>query len=514
LTVDDLPDAGHRGGVAGWARLHVDYNQYEVSAVPGASGVAIYTLGDSLLHVGGPNRFTGFCGIHTGWIDARVRVLSEPPARTDVGWDAISEATLWSPSGRLSVVGLMGGAAQALTDVAVARGLIRVRVHARNRLHETVRTEDDPPEQHELHIWAVSEETPWRTVLADPGGRGWEQKPAKAAEWAMLSLVPRPSGRPAVLPPPPLDPYEDDTGLSRVAVVRHRPEPVDLPVGVLPVGDLEVRLERIDGGTVRWSWAAAAESVFPDPPAALPDDEPSTVRLASGPDGFTLRHEGLLGRHAFAVGLVWDHLLDSATSYPWMETLRRQAAEAAAQAENTRRLRAARDAERWGGSPPSDRVRGLRGQARSLARIDRPLLDRIEALPAARQREAACWAARRAMRVAGLERIGWIADALAEAEAGRPLPRSFTEDSGTAAYNRLMADPEAPRTTVALRLDPNPAGTPEAAEISQQALAFPALVALANDDPLAAAIDAIHDAAIAHGDDRDRFLADAHLALC
>jgi hypothetical protein len=43
----------------------------------------------------------------------------------------------------LSAVGLMGGTADALTDVAVPRGLIRVR------------TDGDPPERHEFHIWAV-----------------------------------------------------------------------------------------------------------------------------------------------------------------------------------------------------------------------------------------------------------------------------------------------------------------------------------------------------------------------
>ncbi|MEU7972437.1 hypothetical protein AB0B48_10375 [Micromonospora sp. NPDC049089] len=496
-----------------WARLFVSHCQYEVSAVPGASGMGIYTLGDGLLHVVGPYQFTGFCGIHTGWIEARVRVLPGPPTGVDVGWDAISEATLFSPSGRLSVVGLMGGTAEALTDVAVPRGLIRVRVHARDRLHETVRTDDAPPEQHELHVWAVSEETPWRTVLADPGGRGWEQKPAKAAEWGMLSLVARPSGRPATLPPMPTDPYEDDAGLSRVAVVRHRPAPVEVPVGVLPAGDLEVRLERVDGETLRWSWAAADEPIFPDPLATLSDSESSTVRLMSGPDGFTLRHEGVLGRHAFALGLIWDHLLDAAGSYSWVETLRGQAAEATALAEKYRRLRAERDAERWGGAPPSDRVRGLLGQARSLARIDRRLLDRIDALPAARQREAACWAARRAMRVAGLEQIGWIADALATADASRPLPRSFTEQGGAAAFNRLLSDPEVPHTTVTLDLGSRAFGEHRVAEALQQAAAFPALIALANDDPLAAAIDTVYNAAIAHGDDRDRFLTDAHIAL-
>ncbi|MFI6230359.1 hypothetical protein ACIBCR_23970 [Micromonospora echinospora] len=513
--MDDVDGAGHRTPASStdWARLPVSHCQYLVSTVPGASGVNIYTLGDDLLHIGGPNQFTGFCGLHTGSIEARVRVLPEPPVEVEGGWDAISETTIWCPSGRLSVVGLMGGVAEALIDVAVPRGLIRTRVHARDRLGETVRTDGDPPERHELHVWPVSEETPWRTVLADPGGRAWEQKPVKAAEWAMLSLVPRPSSRPAILPPLPLDPYEDDTGLSRVTVIRHRPTPIEVPEGVLPVGDLEVRLDRVDGETLTWSWATAAEPIFPRPLSTLPDDEPSTVRLASGPDGFTLRHEGVLGRHASALGLIWDHLLDTPGSYPWVETLREQAAKATALAEKTRRLQAERDAERWGGPPPSDRVRRLFGQAQPLARIDRPLLDRIDALPAARQRKAACWAARRAMRVAGLEQIGWIAEALADAEADRPLPRSFTEQSGQAAFQQLMSDPEVPHTTVPLRLDPKALGTHDVPEMLQQAAALPALTALANADPLAAAVDAVYNAAIAHGDDCDRFLADAHLAL-
>ncbi|MCI4066832.1 hypothetical protein MRQ36_31435 [Micromonospora sp. R77] len=505
--MDELPAA--HGLSTEWARLSVSYCQYDVFAVPGASGMDVYTLGDDLLHIRGPSQLTGLCGIHTGPIEARVRVLPGPPAQVDADWDAISEATLWCPGGRLSVSGLMGGSAPALTDVAVPRGLIRVRVHARDRLHETVRTDDDPPEQHELHVWAVSEEMPWRTVLADPGARGWQPKPAKAAEWAMLSLVPRPSHGSRLLS----DPSEDEADLSRVTVVRHRPAPVEVSVGVLPAGDLAVRLERIDAGTVRWSWAAADEPIFPEPPATLPDDQPSTVRLTVGADGCTLRHEGVLGRHAFALGVLWDQLLDAPGSYPWLETVRRQAAEATALAEQVRRRQAEHEAEQWGGAPPSDRVRGLLGQARSLARTDRPLLDRIEALPAARQRGTACWAARRAMRVAGLERIGWIADALTDAEAGRPLSPSFTEQGGTAAYQRLRSDPEVPHTTVPLRRDRPASGASTVTRIHQQSAALPALLALADDDPLAAAIDAVYHAAIAYGDDRDSFLTDARAAL-
>nr|WP_030504532.1 hypothetical protein [Micromonospora purpureochromogenes] len=87
--------------MTGWARLHVSYCQHEVTTVPGATGLGIHTIGDTLLQVGGPSQLTGFCGIHTGPIESRLRVLPEPPTQIDAGWDAISEATLWSPSGRL-----------------------------------------------------------------------------------------------------------------------------------------------------------------------------------------------------------------------------------------------------------------------------------------------------------------------------------------------------------------------------------------------------------------------------
>lgn len=473
--------------MSGWERLFVDYNQYNVYTVPGASRLDIYWLGDDLLHVGGPSLLTGFCGEHTGWIQARVRVLPAPATRVDDGWDAVSEATLWCPSGRLFITGLLGGSTDALTDLAVPRGLIRVRLHARNRIHESVRTDGDPPEQHEIHAWAVSAETSWRTVLADPNARAWQQQPTKAAEWAMLSLVPRPSERPDILPPLPIDPFDDDTGLSRVTVVRHLPAPVELPTGVLPAGDLQVRLERLDGQTVTWSWERANEPIFPKPLTMLPDEQPSTVRLTSGPDGFTLWHEGVRGRHAAALGMLWDHLLDAPGSFPWMDTLRAQAAEATKLAEKYRRLQAERDAETWGGPPPPEHLRRTYCRAQQLARIDRPLLDRIDALPAARQREVARWAARRALRVAGLEQIGWIAEAITAADADRPLPPPFTDHS--AAFQRLMSDPEVPHTTVALDTDPNTIGVPPGGiNILQQSVAFAALTALANGNPLASAL--------------------------
>jgi hypothetical protein len=117
------------------------------------------------------------------------------------------------------------------------------------------------------------------------------------------------------------------------------------------------------------------------------------------------------------------------------------------------------------------------------------------------------------MRVAGLEQIGWIADALAAAEADRPLPGSLTDRGGAAAFDRLRSDAGVPRTTVAFRPDPRSIGTNGVVEVCQQSAALPALLALAEADPLVAAIDAVHHAVIAHGDDRDRLLDEAHAVV-
>jgi hypothetical protein len=118
------------------------------------------------------------------------------------------------------------------------------------------------------------------------------------------------------------------------------------------------------------------------------------------------------------------------------------------------------------------------------------------------------------MRVAGLEQMGWIADALAAADADRPLPPSFSEQSGTAAFNRLLSDPQVPHTAVPLRHDPTTFGPSGVTKMLQQAAAFPAAVlALANDDPLVGAIDTVYHVAIAHGNDRDHFLTEVHTAL-
>jgi hypothetical protein len=459
-----------------FVRQFVDYCQYQVRSAPyWRNGMAIHLVGDDLLHVSSPVECTGFAATHTGWIEMRVVVLDERPSEVDHDWDAISETTLWSPRGVLSVHSMMGSTADELAGLTVPAGLLRVRAHARDRIHESVRTDDDPPEQHQLVVWPVTEDAGPLSLRSDGTRREWDQKHDKAAEYAMLDVI------------RPYDTHEerDPADLPRVAVVRRWVTPlsvgeaVDTLQGCLPVGALEVRLTRIAPDTLEWRWASETD--------ALPDEEPSTVRVEAGDGALVLRHEGVIGRHAIMLGLVWDHLFEKdPDSLPaWEPVLRERAAAKLRSEEESRRRRAEQEAKSWGGTPPTDRLRPLIfGHARVLSRLDRPLLDRLAAMPEARQREIAVWAARRAMRVAGLEHCDWVAAALATVEAGGPLPAGLASRTN---------DPTLPRSVITFPDGP--------ANFSQQSAAFPALLALALDDPLEAAIEAVYTAATAHGQD-------------
>ena len=78
-----------------FVRLPVDYCQYQVLAGNDATGLDIYTVGDDLVHVGGPAVLTAFAGIHTGPIGMRVTIAVAPPGPAPPDdWDAVSETTL------------------------------------------------------------------------------------------------------------------------------------------------------------------------------------------------------------------------------------------------------------------------------------------------------------------------------------------------------------------------------------------------------------------------------------
>ncbi|AKZ59682.1 hypothetical protein SAM23877_6637 [Streptomyces ambofaciens ATCC 23877] len=146
----------------------------------------------------------------------------------------------------------------------------------------------------------------------------------------------------------------------------------------------------------------------------------------------------------------------------------------------------------WGGRLPSRRLREAGGDARGLASLDRELVDAVDTVCPATQRDLARWAARRALSVAGLDGIDWIESALAALDRGEPLPDPF--DDPRHAWDRFFADD---------RVFGPAADAPDGCrgDLLRQAMAMPALLAAAGPDPLSAALDALFAAAVTHGTD-------------
>lgn len=181
------------------------------------------------------------------------------------------------------------------------------------------------------------------------------------------------------------------------------------------------------------------------------------------------------------------------------EARRRAEEEARAEAERERLLR------EWGGALPAAPVRDLPpGPLREFAKVDRAVVGAaVTAGP-----EVCHALARRVVRLAferaGLDSVGWIAAGLRALDAGTPLPAPF--DDWTAAWDRLLSDPEVPHTLVR-----TPDGRHDNA--LQQAMAFPAIFAAVHEDAAKALGEALSAAEYTYGDDRERFLAEARAAL-
>jgi hypothetical protein len=92
----------------------------------------LYTVGDDLLQVTGRAKATVLTGPHTGQVEVSAGVLSSAPGDDVDGWEAAAETTMWCPTARLAICGLMGGCPDTLSDLAVGRpGLLRMRVSSR-----------------------------------------------------------------------------------------------------------------------------------------------------------------------------------------------------------------------------------------------------------------------------------------------------------------------------------------------------------------------------------------------
>jgi hypothetical protein len=551
-------------------RLFVSYHQLQVATGTRLADLPLYAVGDDLVQFTGENVLTVLTGPHTGWVHVRATAMSRPPDDRADGWAAVSEATLWCPEGLMWVCGLMGDSPETLREIRLPRpGLVRVQVRARHRSRvEGDARPPEPREEYEILAWPVTEDVGVRTVRADDlRPVTWVPGPDRAAGPAMVRMVDRvnPSAREANLLAHSgiTERRYDRVDVRRVRVLPATAaetlvrRPADflgaVAVGgalVLPAGPVEARLIPVAEPTepteptepaeptepteptepaepaeptepaaspasfdARWRWLAAPGST-----SAVPDPVPSTVeiRAVPRPDGtsvdVTVLHRGVHPADAVLLGLVWEHLLHragtladaaAAPPHPWPARFDEIAEKAWREAVAAQRARDRHEALRWGGRLPSRRVRELPANALGLARLDRGLLDALAEATPVRQRHLARWAARRACTVAGLVGVDWIAAGLRAVEQGLPLPAPL--DDEVHAWQVLWADDRVPATTVT-----SPDGTPN---YSQQALALPALFAATRDDPLVAAVDAVHAAACAHGDDHRDLLAAAGAVL-
>ncbi|NLE80296.1 MAG: transposase [Rhodococcus sp.] len=97
------------------------------------------------------------------------------------------------------------------------------------------------------------------------------------------------------------------------------------------------------------------------------------------------------------------------------------------------------EAIRWGGRPPSEKLRA-NSYAVGIAGRDRALADAITRARPPKLRRIAAWAARRAYTVAGIATIEWIRPALSALDQGEPLPHPFGVQESMALWQAFEAD--------------------------------------------------------------------------
>jgi len=169
---------------------------------------------------------------------------------------------------------------------------------------------------------------------------------------------------------------------------------------------------------------------------------------------------------------------------------------------------------RWGGRPPSEQLRRVRGNIYGSALLDRDLVDGVAGADAVIQRRIAIWAARQAFTVAGIADLDWMAPAWAALDRGAPLPAEFADM--TVLLTRILGEPPVTFSLVSLR----PAGRGPAdplrtvldAPVDPVAMALPALMTAAESDPLHAALEALW-AAVTYAARRAELLAEVRRAF-
>ncbi|AUH41732.1 hypothetical protein [Streptomyces sp. CMB-StM0423] len=296
--------------------------------------------------------------------------------------------------------------------------------------------------------------------------------------------------------PPVADLWED--------IVEVSFRPASPKTAVLPWGDGELCAAELAETDHRVRYCARGMDVEPDAESAVLDGGPPVDHYLlqfwpapPAPDQVVRETSRTAGYwHAHARGLppppTPGELAEAARRE--REAKEREAAEARERAERLR----------WGGRIPSERVLAAGGNVMMLVRLDRDLIDEVDAAGPRAQRDLARWAARRALAAAGLDRVGWVAAGLEGLDRGEALPAPF--DDMSRAFDRLLADPAVPQTLVDStdgRYD----------NVLQQAMALPALFGAAEPDPLRAALDALSHAAATWGSAYPSLFAEARARL-
>lgn len=178
------------------------------------------------------------------------------------------------------------------------------------------------------------------------------------------------------------------------------------------------------------------------------------------------------------------------------------------------KARRAEDRLRWGDRVPNDRLRQAARRANAADLLDADLVFALSEADDEVCDAVARWAAARAVAVAGLDRLPWMARALATLERGEPLPPPFPSRPGTDPEReiwKLLEDPGLPMTTV---MPPAVTSDGPPRMIGLQYVALPAVFATVDRPPLTAAMNALWAAGLAHGEKGYRqFFADLRAAF-
>jgi hypothetical protein len=231
------------------------------------------------------------------------------------------------------------------------------------------------------------------------------------------------------------------------------------------------------------------------------EQRPDRYLLCFWPDGAGaslldggLRADAIL-RQTSGAARYWHNWASTLPAPPslWeqVEAAKLERQEQARRAEEYRRREETR---RWGGRPPGERLRQVRGNVQGIAQLDRDLVDGVAAADDVIQRQIAVWAARQAFTHAGIADLDWMAPAWEALEHGDPLPAGFTDPMALLARISGGQQRGGYRIFGVAQLSHGAAPSLDAildGPVNPAAMALPALAAAAGPDPLQAALEAL-----------------------